>query len=169
MMRQFDSDINFEKYALENIVGHTFNKYSYGPQDMGQTLENELFGGLIPKGQPDLVILKDNDMGFADKIDEYELKCFEWQDQKFHIMRKYQNSGEDILDTAVDKMKKVYLFDCDRNDDTIKFNRIYKLLDLDIDRFKFDIKQRLGSRGYELYFKDLNMFMKCYKHREEVN
>ena len=46
---------------------------------------------------------------------------------------------------------------------------IVKLLDLDVDKFKSDIVQRLGSRGYELYFKDLNMFMNCYKYREEVN
>ena len=42
------------------------------------------------------------------------------------------------------------------------------LIDLDVDKFKSDIVQRLGSRGYELYFKDLNTFMKCYKYREEV-
>ena len=84
-------------------------------------------------------------------------------------MRKWENRDEDILETAVDKMKKVYLFECDRYDYHIKFNRIIKLLDLNVEKFKSDIVQRLGSRGYELYFKDLNTFMNCYKYREEVN
>ena len=52
-MRQFASYNHFEKFALEHIIGQTFGKYSFGPQDMGQTLETALFGGLIPKGQPD--------------------------------------------------------------------------------------------------------------------
>ena len=60
-MRQFASYNHFEKFALEHIIGQTFGKYSFGPQDMGQTLETALFGGLIPKGQPDLVITKDNE------------------------------------------------------------------------------------------------------------
>ena len=168
-MRQFASYNHFEKFALEHIIGQTFGKYSFGPQDMGQTLETALFGGLIPKGQPDLVITKDNEFLGVTKIDEYELKCYQYSDQKFHIMRKWENRDEDILETAVDKMKKVYLFECDRYDYSIKYNRIIKLLDLDVDKFKSDIVQRLGSRGYELYFKDLNTFMNCYKHREEVN
>jgi len=169
-MRQFSSVNNFEKFALENIIGQTFTKYSYGPQDMGQTLEYELFGQLIPKGQPDLVILKDNPIGLGvEKIDEYELKCFQYDDQKFHIMRKNENIDENILDTAVDKMKQVYLFDCDRNNNTIKYNRLFKFLGLDIKRFKFDVKKRLGSRCYELYFKNLDMFLNCYNYREEVN
>jgi len=168
-MRQFYSVNNFEKFALDNIIGQTFSKYSFGPQDMGQTLESVLFGGLIPKGQPDLVIIKDNEFLGVTKIDEYELKCYQYSNQKFHIMRKWENHNENILDTAVDKMKKVYLFECDRYDYSIKYNRIIKLLDLDVDKFKSDIVQRLGSRGYELYFKDLNTFMKCYKYREEVN
>ena len=129
-MRQFASYNHFEKFALEHIIGQTFGKYSFGPQDMGQTLESLLFGGLIPKGQPDLVITKDNEFLGVTKIDEYELKCYEYSDQKFHIMRKWENPDEDILDTAVDKMKKVYLFECDRYDYSIKYNRIIKLLDL---------------------------------------